>query len=77
MEEEGKYCSEAMKLLAGASPAPQVVRLHTRSEGADSLHPLLVTVRQVRGISSWVLPYVESGSVSDVTASYTGSHSTV
>ena len=63
--------SEAIRLRAGARhlqlhslPAPQVVRLYTRSEGATSPHPLLVTVRQVRGISSWQLPYVESGSVS-------------
>ena len=41
--------------------AAQAVRLMVRSDDAQMNHPLLVTVRQPRGVTSWSLPYVESG----------------
>ena len=39
----------------------QAIRVLVSSSEAVSAHPLLVTVRQPRAISSWALPYVESG----------------
>ncbi len=40
---------------------PQAIRLSVSSESASSRHPILVVVRQSRGVSSWAIPYVESG----------------
>ncbi len=40
------------------SPA---LRLVIASENASTSHPLLVTARQSRGVSSWIIPYIESG----------------
>ena len=45
----------------------QAIRVSVSSQDAVSAHPLLVTVRQPRDITSWTLPYVESGYVRTLT----------
>lgn len=44
--------------LSLQSPA---LRLVVTSDNASIAHPILITARQSRGISSWTLPYIESG----------------
>ena len=48
-------------LADNSSFCTQAVRLMVRSDDAQMNHPLLVTVRQPRGVTSWSLPYVDSG----------------
>ena len=39
----------------------QAIHVFVESEGALVQHPVLVTVKQPRGVRAWSLPHVDSG----------------